>query len=272
LLGTSRLFFRSGGADFLRELAHASADDLVELLHDKMMMWHSKNAMLPAAVLGVKGRQIARYRRWAVGTIQCGCRKKLGQNYFQRARHACVTIQVRRRKQVYDRTAEQRRGAQTTVAKFVRGRAAVKLRDQLRRRRDAQAALVALLDLPPAKLDLDDLAARLARAVAEKVAAVKLTAGRHKHDTVTNLRARCIAGIEAVASVPLARRDLDALTEAIAAAREAGVSATAIAEIEAKASDMTPSPSCTAVGACACSGDPQQENVGPPARPAAVRR
>ena len=68
-IGTSRLFFRTGGADFLREIQHADPDELVDLLRDKMLHWWSTNSMLPAAVMGIRGRAEARRRRAAVGTL-----------------------------------------------------------------------------------------------------------------------------------------------------------------------------------------------------------
>lgn len=58
-IGTSRLFFRTGGADFLRELQHADPDELVALLKDKMMRWWAFNSLLPAAVLGRQANEAA---------------------------------------------------------------------------------------------------------------------------------------------------------------------------------------------------------------------
>ena len=67
--GTSRLFFRTGGADFLRELQYADPDELTNILKPKMMLYWARESMLPAAVLGIRGRQKARERRAVVKVL-----------------------------------------------------------------------------------------------------------------------------------------------------------------------------------------------------------
>ena len=100
-IGTSRLFFRTGGADFLRELQHADPDELVLLLRDKMMRWWSLNSMIPAAVLGIRGRHKARERREAVGVVTFYGRMWSDMLHLKRMRRIVVYLQKARRNVVW---------------------------------------------------------------------------------------------------------------------------------------------------------------------------
>merc|ERR1719272_640200 len=61
-IGKSRLFFRTGGADFLKELQHADADEVLGMVKAPLLEWWAR-AKIGGGVLGWRGRREARGER-----------------------------------------------------------------------------------------------------------------------------------------------------------------------------------------------------------------
>ena len=147
-VGTSRLFFRTGGADFLTELQHADPDELVLLLKDKMMEWWAYNALSPP-LSSACGGGVARARRKAVGILNA---TRSSSDMFKNVagsacahaaarggplgtqvgelRAATLLVQCGARRQLARRTALEMRTAHGDVQCVRRGRATVDLAQQ----------------------------------------------------------------------------------------------------------------------------------------------
>lgn len=58
-IGKSRLFFRTGGADFLKELQYADGDEVLTMIQAPLLEWWAR-AKIGGGVLGWRGRREAR--------------------------------------------------------------------------------------------------------------------------------------------------------------------------------------------------------------------
>ena len=78
-------------------LQNADPEDLVPLLRDKMLAWWAIHSLLPAAVLGVRGREIARKRRWAVNVFHNDSKVGFARRVFRRTMVLVIKMQGWRR-------------------------------------------------------------------------------------------------------------------------------------------------------------------------------
>ena len=229
-IGTSRLFFRTGGADFLSELQHADPDELVVLLKDKMMRWWAINSMLPAAVWGIRGRQEARARRAAVDVLNFNAVMWAERQRLRRWRRTARALQRRRREVLWARVAAEKRGALLRIQSVARRRAATKLVAMLR---TAATTLEAAASLPPSELDLHVLGLAIEVARRAHLPPAVVDAAAAKLATVSRARSDAAAGLRAASAPPQAELDLSVLHDALTIAAAAGVDAAAVAAARA---------------------------------------
>ena len=229
LLALARHSRWQGGAEFLNELQHADSDELVALLKDKMLRWWSINSLLPAAVLGIRGRALARERRAAVDVVHFHAKMWAAMRRLRRLRRIATTLARRRRGVLWNRLGKAMRLASLRINAAARTRLATK---RYARLKNAATELELAAWMPAKDLDLGTLAAAIRVAEEAHVGGGKVEAARAKHEAVAKQRQQAAACMREAASAPRARVDTLALAAAVEEARRAGLGAADIAEAQ----------------------------------------
>ncbi|KAL1503284.1 hypothetical protein AB1Y20_011337 [Prymnesium parvum] len=225
-IGISRLFFKTGGAAFLETLQRADADELVPLLKDDMTRWWSKHCLLPASVLGVRGRRRARERRWAVGVVHSWAAVALTRLRFKAMVRRATMLARRRRAVLFARASALQIAKSTAINAAARALLA-------RRRVAATRQLKEQSEVADDRVDVDALQAAIALARVRHVIPAAVASAEALLAKVRGLRAHAEAALDGALTPLRADLDLDSLRHAIHAARAAGVSRQRVENAEA---------------------------------------
>ena len=222
-IGTSRLFFRTGGGAFLQELQHADPDELVLLLKDKILNFWALNSMLPAAVLGIRGRAEAARRRAAVALIHRWAPAWLGKIHYRRVRWVLIRMQSRRRVVNWARQEPHMWYISYLVKPeppSYRGRLALCRLDGLANARIYLEQAIAQSQL---ETDLDALAETIRLARDNHAGDDLIRKAEARHAEVLGVRKDAMKGVFDMVACERRMLDLEALAKAVEEAQAVGV-------------------------------------------------